>query len=136
MGQVFNIIDSDDVRVWRYVKEYAAGMRQKGLMIPIPYIAGLGLANYDFHQSPHLRQDEEAPPCSRRALTNGSSSPSGSAPANFATSCNGRRRLPSNKASSGPIAALHRNPNDESAGDDLPKKPRPAQERSMNILES
>jgi UDP-glucose 4-epimerase len=43
-GQIFNIIDSDDIRVWRYVSEYAAGTRQPGFKVPIPYLAGLGVA--------------------------------------------------------------------------------------------
>lgn len=43
-GQIFNIVDSDDVRVWRYVKEYARRSGQRGLMLPLPYRVGLGFA--------------------------------------------------------------------------------------------
>ncbi|CCE09378.1 putative UDP-glucose 4-epimerase (NAD-dependent epimerase/dehydratase) [Bradyrhizobium sp. STM 3843] len=43
-GQTFNIVDSDDVRVWQYVREYARRTRQPGLLVPLPYHVGLGLA--------------------------------------------------------------------------------------------
>jgi nucleoside-diphosphate-sugar epimerase len=44
IGQVFNVIDDDAVRVWRYAREYARGTGQAGIPVPIPYLAGLGLA--------------------------------------------------------------------------------------------
>jgi nucleoside-diphosphate-sugar epimerase len=43
-GEIFNAIDSDDVRVWRYVREYARRTRQRGLLLPVPYRVGLGIA--------------------------------------------------------------------------------------------
>ncbi len=43
-GETFNIIDSDEVRVWRYAIEYARRMGRPGIFIPIPYRLGLGLA--------------------------------------------------------------------------------------------
>jgi nucleoside-diphosphate-sugar epimerase len=43
-GEIFNAIDSDDIRVWRYVREYAHRTGQRGLLVPIPYWAGLGVA--------------------------------------------------------------------------------------------
>jgi nucleoside-diphosphate-sugar epimerase len=42
--QVFNVVDSDDVRIWRYVSEYKRRSNQRGLIIPIPYRIGLGIA--------------------------------------------------------------------------------------------
>jgi UDP-glucose 4-epimerase len=43
-GEIFNIIDSDDVRVWRYAKEYARRTGQRGPLLPVPYRVGLGVA--------------------------------------------------------------------------------------------
>lgn len=43
-GEIFNAIDSDEVRVWRYVREYAIRTGQRGLLVPIPYWVGLGVA--------------------------------------------------------------------------------------------
>lgn len=44
VDQTFNVIDTDDVRVWRYVREYAKRTNQTGLPIPLPYWGGYGLA--------------------------------------------------------------------------------------------
>jgi UDP-glucose 4-epimerase len=44
IGQAFNVIDGDDVRVWRYVREYARRTDQRGLMLPLPYTVGYGIA--------------------------------------------------------------------------------------------
>jgi UDP-glucose 4-epimerase len=44
IGETFNVIDSDEVRVWRYVREYARGTRQPGLFLPLPYAFGLAIA--------------------------------------------------------------------------------------------
>jgi UDP-glucose 4-epimerase len=43
-GEIFNAIDSDDIRVWRYVREYARRTGQRGVLLPVPYRVGLGLA--------------------------------------------------------------------------------------------
>ncbi len=43
-GETFNVVDGDDIRVWRYVKEYAKRTGQPGLMLPLPYWFGYGLA--------------------------------------------------------------------------------------------
>jgi nucleoside-diphosphate-sugar epimerase len=43
-GEIFNIIDGDDVRVWQYARQYARRSGQRGFLIPLPYRAGLGLA--------------------------------------------------------------------------------------------
>jgi nucleoside-diphosphate-sugar epimerase len=45
VGQVFNVIDADDVRVWRYVMEFVRRTGQSGMIIPIPYRLGLGVAH-------------------------------------------------------------------------------------------
>jgi UDP-glucose 4-epimerase len=44
IGETFNIIDTDQVRVWRYVREYARGMRQPGIFLALPYRLGLAIA--------------------------------------------------------------------------------------------
>ena len=44
VGQVFNVVDSDAVRVWRYAREHARRTGRKGFPVPIPYLAGFGLA--------------------------------------------------------------------------------------------
>jgi nucleoside-diphosphate-sugar epimerase len=44
IGEVFNVTDSDDVRVWRYVREYRMRTGQRGVLLPVPYHFGLGLA--------------------------------------------------------------------------------------------
>jgi UDP-glucose 4-epimerase len=44
IGQAFNVIDSDEVRVWRYVREYARRSGQPGIAIAIPYRVGLAVA--------------------------------------------------------------------------------------------
>lgn len=43
-GEIFNIIDGDEVRVWQYVREYARRSGQRGFLLPVPYRVGLGLA--------------------------------------------------------------------------------------------
>jgi nucleoside-diphosphate-sugar epimerase len=45
IGRNFNVIDGDDIRVWRYVREYAARTGQRGLLILVPYRVGLVIAN-------------------------------------------------------------------------------------------
>jgi nucleoside-diphosphate-sugar epimerase len=44
IGQAFNVVDGDNVRVWRYVLEYARRTDQRGVMIPVPYRLGYGMA--------------------------------------------------------------------------------------------
>lgn len=44
VGETFNIIDGDDIRVWRYAREYALRTGQGGVPIPLPYYFGFGLA--------------------------------------------------------------------------------------------
>jgi nucleoside-diphosphate-sugar epimerase len=43
-GEIFNIIDGDDIRVWRYAREYARRTHQRGFLLPLPYRVGLGVA--------------------------------------------------------------------------------------------
>jgi nucleoside-diphosphate-sugar epimerase len=43
-GEILNLIDGDDIRVWRYVKEYARRTGQRGFLLPVPYRVGLGVA--------------------------------------------------------------------------------------------
>ena len=44
VGETFNVIDGDHIRVWRYVQEYAQRTGQNGFLVPIPYYLGLGVA--------------------------------------------------------------------------------------------
>jgi len=43
-GKTFNVIDDDDIRVKRYVKEYAKWTGQAGFTLPVPYRFGFWLA--------------------------------------------------------------------------------------------
>jgi nucleoside-diphosphate-sugar epimerase len=43
-GEILNIIDSDKIRAWHYAREYARRSGQRGLLVPLPYRAGLGAA--------------------------------------------------------------------------------------------
>ena len=40
----FNVFDKDDVRVSRYVSEYKRRTKKRGLVVPVPYYVGLGVA--------------------------------------------------------------------------------------------
>jgi nucleoside-diphosphate-sugar epimerase len=44
VGETFNVIDGDDIRVWRYVREFARRTGQRGFLVPLPYRFGIGLA--------------------------------------------------------------------------------------------
>jgi UDP-glucose 4-epimerase len=44
IGQCFNVIDGDGIRVWRYVREYARRSGKRGIAVPVPYRLGLGIA--------------------------------------------------------------------------------------------
>lgn len=45
VGEVFNVVDDDRIRVWRYAREHARGTHKRGIPIPIPYWLGLALAH-------------------------------------------------------------------------------------------
>jgi UDP-glucose 4-epimerase len=44
IGETFNVIDGDDVRVWRYALEYNRRTGRSAILVPIPYRAGLAVA--------------------------------------------------------------------------------------------
>lgn len=44
IGETFNLVDRDDVSVWRYVREYARRSGLRGVYLPLPYELGLGVA--------------------------------------------------------------------------------------------
>lgn len=46
IGEAFNVIDNDSIRVWRYVREFARRTGQRGVMVPLPYLLGFGLAQF------------------------------------------------------------------------------------------
>jgi nucleoside-diphosphate-sugar epimerase len=37
VGQTFNVVDTDDVRIWRYLGDHLGRTGERGLRIPIPY---------------------------------------------------------------------------------------------------
>ena len=41
---VFNVVDTDNISVWRYVKEFRRHTESRGVMVPIPYSVGLAFA--------------------------------------------------------------------------------------------
>jgi nucleoside-diphosphate-sugar epimerase len=45
IGQVFNVVDDDVVRVWRYAREHARGTGRRGIPVPVPYVLGLAIAH-------------------------------------------------------------------------------------------
>jgi nucleoside-diphosphate-sugar epimerase len=45
IGESFNVIDGDRIRVVRYVCEFIRRTGQRGILLPVPYRLGLGLAN-------------------------------------------------------------------------------------------
>jgi nucleoside-diphosphate-sugar epimerase len=44
VGEAFNVVDDDSVRVWRYVREYVKRIPNNFLLVPVPYVVGLGIA--------------------------------------------------------------------------------------------
>jgi nucleoside-diphosphate-sugar epimerase len=44
IGGVFNVVDDDSVRVWRYAREHARGTGRVGFPLPVPYAVGMGVA--------------------------------------------------------------------------------------------
>src|SRR5207237_8071029 len=44
IGETFNVIDGDDVRVWRYVREFIRRSGSRGVSVPVPYSLGLWIA--------------------------------------------------------------------------------------------
>jgi nucleoside-diphosphate-sugar epimerase len=46
VGEAFNVIDGDDIRVWRYVQEFKNRTGQRGFLVPLPYRFGLGVAYF------------------------------------------------------------------------------------------
>jgi UDP-glucose 4-epimerase len=45
INETFNVIDGDEIRVWRYAMEYARRSGQGGLLVPLPYRLGFGIAH-------------------------------------------------------------------------------------------
>jgi UDP-glucose 4-epimerase len=43
-GRTYNVVDDDEVHIWRYLGDHLRLSRQGGLRIPIPYALGLGTA--------------------------------------------------------------------------------------------
>lgn len=44
VGETFNLIDADDISVWRYVREYARRTGLRGVYLPLPYGLALSIA--------------------------------------------------------------------------------------------
>jgi UDP-glucose 4-epimerase len=45
IGETFNVIDGDDIRVWQYARMYSRRTGRSAIMLPIPYWLGLALAH-------------------------------------------------------------------------------------------
>jgi UDP-glucose 4-epimerase len=45
IGECFNVVDGDDIRVWQYVREYARRSKKGGFPVFVPFHAGLGFAH-------------------------------------------------------------------------------------------
>jgi UDP-glucose 4-epimerase len=46
VGESFNVIDGDQIRVIRYVREYARRTGRRGILLPVPYRLGLAVAHF------------------------------------------------------------------------------------------
>lgn len=46
VGETFNVIDGDQIRVLRYVREYIRRTASLGILLPIPYRLGLAVAQF------------------------------------------------------------------------------------------
>jgi nucleoside-diphosphate-sugar epimerase len=44
INQTFNLVDGDNVRVWRYLREYTRRTGIRAFLVPIPYVIGYGIA--------------------------------------------------------------------------------------------
>lgn len=44
VGEAFNVIDGDQIRVWRYVREYMRRTGDRGYLFPVPYFLGFAVA--------------------------------------------------------------------------------------------
>ena len=58
IGETFNVIDGDEIRVWRYAREYAARMQEPESLVPIPYRVGLGIAEACITYEPNVVWEE------------------------------------------------------------------------------
>lgn len=45
INQTFNVVDGDEIRVWRYLHEYTRRTGQRALLLPLPYMVGHGVAH-------------------------------------------------------------------------------------------
>ena len=45
IGETFNVIDGDEIWVWRYVREYTRRTHKRGVLLPVPYLIGFGMAH-------------------------------------------------------------------------------------------
>ncbi len=44
VGETFNLVDGDEIRVWRYVREFARRSELPAIYVPLPYNLGLAVA--------------------------------------------------------------------------------------------
>jgi UDP-glucose 4-epimerase len=44
IDEIFNVVDTDGIRVWRYVREYMKATGSRGMACPVPYRVGYGIA--------------------------------------------------------------------------------------------
>ncbi len=46
IGETFNVVDSNSIRVWRYVRAHATGAGGRTWLLPVPYYGGLATARF------------------------------------------------------------------------------------------
>ena len=62
IGQTFNALDKDDIRVWRYLHEYTRQLDRRALLIPMPYFFGYGIAKLPYSQAKRCLETRESFP--------------------------------------------------------------------------
>jgi 2-alkyl-3-oxoalkanoate reductase len=61
-GRTFNVVDSDEVRVWQFLSDYMRRSGESGLRIPIPYGLGYAIARFASAASKLVLRDEQKLP--------------------------------------------------------------------------
>src|SRR5229473_971682 len=46
IGESFNVVDGDQIRVLRYVREFIRRTGRRGILLPVPYLLGLAVATF------------------------------------------------------------------------------------------
>ena len=59
IDQTFNVVDGDDIRVWRDVREYTKHIGARVLFLPVPYVVGLGSPTCIGHEPRAIWKERE-----------------------------------------------------------------------------